>query len=374
MARIPQLGYGSGKSATGDRLNRMDVIDQLYEAAWAPEQWPEALRAMCAPSRSTQAVMLVFPAGSDPVATGYNIPPQTDRDFISERWKRSPAVTWALQNGHAEFTPFTAAFTASELAADPAVSQLYDLGLGDCLTSMLSLGDGDMAGFMVARARELGDYDPVEAAGLDALRPHLVRSVMVAARLRLEMARSMVDALGRLGLPAAVIDRRGRVVASNGLLDRIPGALIPTAFGGLALADRLKNDRLKLVLARIGLGEDGPATSIPIAGAADCPPVLIHLLPVRGRGRDLFGDGHIVLVASPTRPRALPRPDVLRALFDLSPAEARLVGELACGGSLPLVARRLGLSVHTVRVQLRAVMSKTGVHRQAELMRLVSSL
>lgn len=318
--------------------------------------------------------MLVFPAGADPVATGYNIPPQTNRDFISERWKKSPAVAWALQNGHAEFTPFTTAFSAGELAADPAVSQLYDLGLGDCLTSMLSLGDGDKAGFMVARSRELGDYDPAEARCLDALRPHLVRSVMVAARLRLEVARSTVDALDRLGLSAAVIDRAGRVVASNRLLDQLPGALIPTAFGGLALADRLKHDRLKVALARIGLGEDGPATSIPVKGMADCPPLLIHLLPVRGRARDLFGDGHILLVVSTTRPRSLPGPEVLRGLFDLSPAEARLVGELASGGSLPLVARRLGLSVHTLRVQLRAVMSKTGVHRQAELMRLVSSL
>lgn len=352
----------------------MDVIDQLYEAAWAPELWPDALRSMCAPSRSTQAVMLVFPTGADPVATGYNVPPQTNRDFISERWKQSPAVAWALQNGHAEFTPFTVAFTPAELAADPAVSQLYGLGLGDCLTSMLSLSGGDKVGFMVARARELGEYEPAEAGGLNALRPHLVRSVMVAARMRLEMARNMVDALERLGLSAAVIDQKGRVVASNALLDEMSGALIPTAFGGIALGDRLKTDRLKAALSRVGLGEDGPATSIPVNGTADCPPILLHLLPVRGRARDLFGGGHVLLVASPTKPRPLPRPDVLRGLFDLSTAEARLVSELAAGGGLPLIAQRTGLSVHTLRVQLRAVMSKTGVHRQAELMRLVSSL
>jgi len=65
---------------------------------------------------------------------------------------------------------------------------------------------------------------------------------------------------------------------------------------------------------------------------------------------------------------------MLHGLFDLTEAEARLVGELAVGGALPEIADRIGLSHHTLRAQLRAILAKTGVHRQAELLQLLANL
>lgn len=212
----------------------MDLIDQLYEAAVAPERFASALGA-ARPGLVGQASVLLFRGQAKPTTVGYNVPPKVWRDFASGTWARSPAVSWALGNGHVDFTPFTERFTPDELARDPAVAQLYDVGLGDCLTSMLSLGDGGMAGFMFARARELGPYTADEVRGLNALRPHLARSLLVATRLEMERARSTVDALNRLGLAAAVIDVQARVIASNAQFDGLTGVVIPTAFGGLAL-------------------------------------------------------------------------------------------------------------------------------------------
>jgi DNA-binding CsgD family transcriptional regulator len=66
-----------------------------------------------------------------------------------------------------------------------------------------------------------------------------------------------------------------------------------------------------------------------------------------------------------------PAVEMLRGLHDLTPAEAELVGHLARGCSLEEAARARGVSIHTVRSQLKQVFSKTGTSRQGELVQLV---
>jgi pimeloyl-ACP methyl ester carboxylesterase/DNA-binding CsgD family transcriptional regulator len=62
---------------------------------------------------------------------------------------------------------------------------------------------------------------------------------------------------------------------------------------------------------------------------------------------------------------------VLQSLFSLSPAEARLTSLLSIGQSLEQVANTLNISRHTARAQLKSVFSKTGTHRQPELVQRV---
>ncbi len=63
--------------------------------------------------------------------------------------------------------------------------------------------------------------------------------------------------------------------------------------------------------------------------------------------------------------------ELLRRLFALTRVEAE-VAELLCRGHTPdEIARLMRLSLHTVRAHLRAVFTKTGARRQAELVRVV---
>ncbi len=61
----------------------------------------------------------------------------------------------------------------------------------------------------------------------------------------------------------------------------------------------------------------------------------------------------------------------LGELFELTPAEANLAILLARGLSLADVSQAQNISQHTARAQLKAIFAKTGVSRQAELVRLV---
>ncbi|MFM9835856.1 MAG: helix-turn-helix transcriptional regulator, partial [Methylophilaceae bacterium] len=71
---------------------------------------------------------------------------------------------------------------------------------------------------------------------------------------------------------------------------------------------------------------------------------------------------------------ALPSQAQLKSLYGLTQAEARLALKL-CEGSTPSeCAKNMGVSISTIRSQLRALMEKTNSRRQAELLtKLLSS-
>jgi DNA-binding CsgD family transcriptional regulator len=61
----------------------------------------------------------------------------------------------------------------------------------------------------------------------------------------------------------------------------------------------------------------------------------------------------------------------LRSEFGLTAAEAELALEIMRGDGREAAAARLGITVATVRTHLLHIFEKTGVHRQAELVRLL---
>ena len=69
-----------------------------------------------------------------------------------------------------------------------------------------------------------------------------------------------------------------------------------------------------------------------------------------------------------------PQIDLLRSLFDLTPAEGRVAQGLATGLTLEEIAEAGGVSSNTVRNQLRKVLEKTGCTRQAEVAALLANV
>jgi DNA-binding CsgD family transcriptional regulator len=80
----------------------------------------------------------------------------------------------------------------------------------------------------------------------------------------------------------------------------------------------------------------------------------------------------VLTLTSPGRSADIPA-DALIRLFDVTPAEASLMAALATGSTLEHYAQERGVSISTVRVQLKSINEKTGARRQSELVRLVWS-
>jgi DNA-binding CsgD family transcriptional regulator len=60
-------------------------------------------------------------------------------------------------------------------------------------------------------------------------------------------------------------------------------------------------------------------------------------------------------------------------VHNLTPSESRVLSLLLEHVSLPPIALALGITMHTVRSQLRTIREKTGAKRQAELVRMLMS-
>ena len=94
------------------------------------------------------------------------------------------------------------------------------------------------------------------------------------------------------------------------------------------------------------------------------------LLPLRPEEPDKAGQ---CLVADLEH---LPRPkhSLVRDLFCLTEAEAEIACELAQGLSLSDIARSVGVSVNTIRSQLKGIFAKTGTHKQIEVVALMARI
>jgi DNA-binding CsgD family transcriptional regulator len=92
---------------------------------------------------------------------------------------------------------------------------------------------------------------------------------------------------------------------------------------------------------------------------------------MRREARDIFAGIGAMIVATRVEAPRLPFADLLGGLFDLTPAESRLARAIAGGVTIQAYAATAMVSAETVRTQLKSVMSKTGTHRQTDLVRLL---
>lgn len=355
----------------GDPLAQ--IIDDLYEAAAIADHWPQVLGSLTSLIDGAGASMFSFqPVGTRWVATPAMA--QVVADFAAlgrpEMNTRSPR---AMAKRHPGFLTDHDVFTEEELRTDPFYQEiLRPRGLGWCAGSAIFVPGGDMLVVSIERRFEQGPVSRPQVAVLDRLRPHIARAAAFSARLALERVRAAAQALELLGLPAAVLGTGHRVLAANALFE----ALIPHVFRDqrerLSLvstdADVLLGDALARDAARAG----GAVQSIPLPADEGREAMVVHVLPIRGASHDVFTSASAIILATPVTVGAAPAQQLLEGLFDLTPAEARVARGICGGETVEMIAAGLGISRETIRTQLRSVFTKTGTHRQADLVRLIA--
>lgn len=357
-------------------MPELTTIDLIYETALSPELWPTTLEEICRQSRTAAGGLIVIDAEPRPRAlmtARYRPTYESFRDsgatYVNIRVQR------AMARNHAGFLRDIDLCTLEELADDPIYRDyLRPFGLGWTVGTLIPSPTAETFVFDFAREIEQGPAEPTAVGLLDEFRPHLARAALLSTRLGTERARSMTEALATIGLPAAIIGAKGRTIAAN------------PAF--LELSPRLAigaRDRLVFPLDPLHAPEnDGPSIfegldldrsrSFPLPATATGPALVVHAVPIRRSAHDLFtGAGAIVLVTPVTCPPA-PGADLLAALFDLTPAEARIARALVSGLTAEASAHAFGISIETVRSQIKAAMAKTGTGRQVDLVRLLLGL
>ncbi len=103
---------------------------------------------------------------------------------------------------------------------------------------------------------------------------------------------------------------------------------------------------------------------------------LLYVLPLNhGRLKHSAHTGAVaaVFVAADGPPSPLPE-GALAILYDLTPAEVRVCDLLLAGSAPTEISQQIGVAVSTVRTHLLRIFEKTGVNRQADLIRHIAPL
>jgi len=114
-------------------------------------------------------------------------------------------------------------------------------------------------------------------------------------------------------------------------------------------------------------GDGGQAGRLRLLRPSGQPPLSLDVMPLRPDAGLAHGASRVLMCISTPRQGADAKIDTLRAIFTLTATEASLAADLLAGMELRAIAARQGRSIHTVRTHLASLLSKTGTHRQAEL-------
>jgi DNA-binding CsgD family transcriptional regulator len=352
------------------------LLDLVYEAAAMPDLWPAALDRMAIIAGGTGTFLFT----TDPHTlrwTSSESVKQLGLDFLAGRWhERNPRMERLVLHRHSGFMREIDMFTAEEIEHDPTFRDLLrPRGFGWAAGMVVQVPSDDMLAFSIERRFADGPVESQAILELNDLRPHLARAAMMSARLRLERAKGMAESLTTMGLPSAVLLGNGKVISTNSLFDQVGPQIVSTAFGGIALANAGANGLLARAIEGLSAAEfQNGAKSIAVPADEKNAALIVHLIPVRRSAHDVFGPAMGILVVSPLGSSQTLSCDLLNGLFDLSPAETRAAQGLLAGKSIDDLAADFGLSRETLRSQVKAVLTKTGTSRQADLMALLSNV
>lgn len=186
---------------------------------------------------------------------------------------------------------------------------------------------------------------------------------------------------GREGV--VLLDDRGRVSglnpAARALL--VPGTGLGISGTGLPRASDPQIQARLMRAIRKALAAPHPEAPdvvdiVPVPGVTEGPPSLVSVVALPAGHLHQRGPGSVhaaLLVRDPDSGfDALEAK--LRALYALTPAEARVARATAEGLDLDAVSARTGASTNTIKVQLRSVFRKMDVHKRSAFARVCQVL
>jgi DNA-binding CsgD family transcriptional regulator len=211
--------------------------------------------------------------------------------------------------------------------------------------------------------------------------PHLLRAVLIGQVLHrhTRIVSPAAQMLDQLRAAVILLDGNGNITHTNesgrDILSRRD--FLRSEHGRLVAADpqanRILRDAVTASILRNGAARSGNIT-LPFV-AHDGERFVGHLLPLtsdRRRQTAIAYEATTVLIVSPASLDAPAASDIVRSIFKLTPAEARVLLRVVEFGGVSETARSLNIAESTVKTHLGRIFTKTETKRQADLVKLVA--
>jgi DNA-binding CsgD family transcriptional regulator/PAS domain-containing protein len=365
-----------------------EIVGLIYDCAIEPARWPSAMEAIRVELNFHNATLdlILLPSGVALSNVVCNVPPQYEALMagagpdVIEQWGGAELVQNLPLDRPAVLTRVNPAFDFATTTNAYYSAFARPQRIIDALAIGLARDSRAIGSLAFGRHESAGPIGEREIAIAHLLVPHLQRAATINRMLEgAAIAHAgFVATLDTVTVPIVMLGGDLHVLHANPAAERlleqetliriINGRLEATTAGASsAIASAVAQAaRDESAIGRRGLG-------IPVAGPNGKTGAL-HILPLRRR-RTEYGEGAVaaLFVAETDAPFVAPT-EVAAALFDLTPAEARVFDYIVTGHTQSAIAAALGVEPSTVKTHLARLYDKTGVRRQVELVRIAASL
>ncbi|AJG23919.1 Transcriptional regulatory protein [Cupriavidus basilensis] len=363
-----------------------ELLDAIYRGPLEEAPWSSALESVRVLLNARAAALMLRPPTFDRPGSMFNMPPR-------DTYARNPITYdshYHALDPFVDLPPGTVTtvdkFLGTEAWCQSGIYRqlLKGMDMRYILGADIQTDDGVMCRFRLCRSHDAGDFSEKDEAVCIALLPHIKRAVDVYSRIDVaESERGLYEhAVDRMQIGMVMLDDQGIVLKANAaartVLSEDDG--IRLRGGKFELADSRARGRFRELVRRsidsIPISHDDGAPGPMVEAMSLARPsgkgrleVLIRAIPVREWSEENKWCPACVVVIRDPACSSRTSVEVLRQLFDFTPAEASLALLMANGCSLEAAAEALKVKTNTVRSHLRSVFQKAGVTRQAELVR-----
>jgi len=363
-----------------------NIVGTIYDCALDPALWPDAIREVCRASNFVAGVIevSVLSSRSARLQQYWNYDPvwieriAEYAEDAAEIWANIPnLMTRPLDE------PMTVArevpqFTSTKFRYYR--EWVRPQGIIDAALLMV-LRERDRVGSVsLSRHESAGAVTDRDLQVIELLAPHLRRAVAISDVLNMQAIKigTFEGAFDLLQAGVLFADHECKIIHANraarAMLEK--KSPIQSVHGELKTQLPQTTAALKKAVAVVtepAIGRMGIGVPVP---QSDGDPAYVHVLPLMtGDTRSrLAPRASAALFVTAKDGGAGPPAEAIAALFDLSPAEIRVLQRLLAGRAPVETADDLGLAMPTVRSHLASIYAKTGTGRQSDIIRLAAQL
>jgi DNA-binding CsgD family transcriptional regulator/PAS domain-containing protein len=359
----------------------LEAIDAIYAASLEPGGWPGALRCLAELHGAAVGALVEhrLRTRSDVVHALHG---------SDDGWRRAFEREWAPRNiylGAAPVRPGAVRLSQElvpvreALRTDYVNDFLLRAGTLHVMGAVLAVDAESAVLIHVLRERTQDAFGADHVGGMHVLMPHLRRALAIRERLGdVDLRhRAALDGLDALNAGVLFLDRRGTVLFANRAAERVlaKGDGLRLVGGVLRPADARQAALLARDVAAACDPAAGPGTArgaLLVARPSGRRPYVVVAAPLRAdvAGLRPRGPAAIVFVTDP-HATAPERELMLRQLYGLTPAEARVATLLIDGHDLTTLTGPLGVTANTARTHVKRLLAKTETQNQRELLRML---
>lgn len=361
------------------------AIRMLYQAALAPDDWPNAITAITATIGANRGMLVAQTTDGPSLVTSTGLAAADAWRLQREFETRVPDWIAAIPVGQA------ARQTSMISDADFRRTDIYREVVGPVgafygIVAPLARTPEHLIHFSAGRDLGAPDFTEEDVGALGMLLPHLMTALEIRRRtdavdLRVRCA---YEAVAQLNIGVVLLDAWMRPIFINARAEAIAiaedGFLLSAQAVSASSQDETRT--LQGLIARAiafnHRSRDASESAIHqstlrcyLSRRPPRPPLVVTIVPVHDPSLiNLASSGTraVLFISSPDMsPYAEPSSD----MFHLTQRESQIAALLATGLSLNDAASQLGIGIGTARGYLKQVLAKTGTHRQGELVSLL---